>query len=92
VIRLVCVEPALHRSRRDAQSLAARGTLDRLEIQPIDGAGAYERFDLGEDLRLEALLEAPFLAASAAALDPDSRTSHNRSLISISSRVSRRNR
>jgi hypothetical protein len=52
---------------RHAQRLAARGRLDRLEVPVLDGAGAYERVDLGDDLGREGRAEPPFWAASGAA-------------------------
>jgi len=42
----------------------ARGRLDGLEVQPVDRAQTYERFDLGADFRVEGFFEAPFWAAS----------------------------
>ena len=73
VAGLIRVEPLLHGPRREGERLAARGGLDRLEVQPVDRARAYERFDLCDDLRREAFCEAPFLAASCAAASGASR-------------------
>lgn len=92
MIGVVGVEPLLDSPSRDAQHPPARGCLDGLEVQPIAGAGTYEGRDLGENFLVEAVVEAPFLADSAAAPGPASRASHNRSLTSTSSRVSRRKR
>jgi len=39
--------------------------LDRLEVEPVDRASTYERFDFPDDLDVERRLEAPFLAASS---------------------------
>jgi len=54
-------------ARRHAQRLAARGGLDVLEVPVVDGASAYQRFDLGDDLGREGRFEPPFLAPSCAA-------------------------
>jgi len=43
----------------------ARRCFDGLEVQPVDGTIAYERFDLSDDLRVEGRFEAPFLAPSS---------------------------
>ncbi len=66
VVGRVGVESLLHGPRRDGERTSARGRLDRLEVQPVDRARAYERFDLGDDLRVEGFFAAPFLAASCA--------------------------
>lgn len=92
VIGLICVEPLLHGPSRDAQRTLPRGRLDRLEVQPVDRARSYERCDLGDDLRVERLLEPLFLTTSLAAVDAVSLASHIPSLTSTSSLMSRRKR
>ena len=73
VAGLIRVEPLLHGPRREGERLAARGGLDRLEVQPVDRARAYERLDLGDDLRREGFCEPPFGAAACAAASGASR-------------------
>jgi hypothetical protein len=63
VIGRVGVEPALHGPRRHLQRPPPRRRLDRLEVQPVQGARTYERFDLGDDFRVEGFLEPLFWAA-----------------------------
>jgi hypothetical protein len=65
VVGRVGVEARLHRARRDLERPTPRRRLDRLEVQALGRALAYERFDLGRDLGLEGFFEPPFLAASA---------------------------
>jgi hypothetical protein len=48
VVRGVGVDPLLDGAGRHAPRLAARGGFDRLEVPALDGAGAYERVDLGD--------------------------------------------
>jgi hypothetical protein len=54
-------------ARRQCQGPPPRGGLDRLEVEPVTCARAYERLDLLDELRREGFLEAPFFAASAPA-------------------------
>jgi hypothetical protein len=89
----VSVETALDGPGRHLQRATTRRGLDRLEVQTVDGTWAYERFDLGGDLRLEGCFEPPFLAASCeVAAVASSSASHSCSLVSTSSRVSPRKR
>ncbi|OGP85360.1 MAG: hypothetical protein A2Y95_02500 [Deltaproteobacteria bacterium RBG_13_65_10] len=67
VVGAVGVEPPFHGPSRDAQHATARGRLDGLEVPVLDGARAYERFDLGDALGFERRFEPPFLAASCEA-------------------------
>jgi hypothetical protein len=67
VVRLVGIQPAFDGTGRDRKSAATCRSLDRLEVQPIDTVGSYERFDLGDDLRVEERFEPPFLATSSEA-------------------------
>jgi hypothetical protein len=60
VVGRIGVDPAFDGTRRHLQRPAARGCLDGLEVQRVDGAGAYERLDLGEDFRLKRLFEPLF--------------------------------
>jgi len=92
VVGPVRIEPLLQSPGRDTECTLARRRLDGLEVQTINGARAYERFDLGRDLRVEGFLEPPFLAPSCKASDAVSLASQSCSLISTSSRVSWRNR
>jgi hypothetical protein len=63
----VSVKTALDGPGRHLQCATTRRGLDRLEVQPVDGARAYERLDLGRDFSGEGFLEAPFFAASGEA-------------------------
>jgi hypothetical protein len=65
VVGLIVIQPAFDGTRRDVQRAPACRRLDCLEVQPVDAPGAYERLDLGDDLRVEDRLEPPFLAASS---------------------------
>jgi hypothetical protein len=67
VIGRIGVEPSLDGPRGHLQRPTPRRRLDRLEIQRVDGAGAYERLDLGAGFRRKRLSEPPFLAPSARA-------------------------
>jgi hypothetical protein len=68
----------LHSAGRYPHRLAPYGRLDGLEIPLVDGARAYERFDLADDLGFERRFEAPFLAASCeAASGASSWSSHH---------------
>lgn len=64
------IEPSLNRSRGDLKCLLASSGLDRLKVQPVNGAWAYERFNLPDDLRLEGTLEPLFSAAPFEAARP----------------------
>lgn len=44
------------------EHLAPQGDLERLEIEGVSGARAYEGFDFLDDLGLEGAFEAPPLA------------------------------
>jgi hypothetical protein len=48
---------------RHGQGAAPRGRLDGLEVQFVGRAWAYERLDLGRDLRFEVRLKPPFSAS-----------------------------
>ena len=67
VVRGVGVDPVLDGAGRHPQRFAAGGRLDGLEVPVLDGAGAYERLDLGDDFGREGRLEPPFWAAAWAA-------------------------
>ena len=67
IVGPVRIQPPLHNPSRKAESLVAGGPLEGLEIQPVDRAQPYERFDFSVDLGREPFLEAPFFAAAAAA-------------------------
>jgi len=64
VVGAIRVEPLLHGPSRHAKRPLAGRCLDGLEVQPVDCARTYERFDLGADFRGESFFELPFLAAS----------------------------
>jgi hypothetical protein len=64
VVGAIRVEPLLHGPSRHAKRTTAGRCLDGLEVQPVDCARTYERFDLGADFRGEGFFEPPFLAAS----------------------------
>jgi hypothetical protein len=49
---------------RHSQCRAPCCRLDRLKIQAVDRARAYELFDLRDDFRVEGFFETPFLATS----------------------------
>jgi hypothetical protein len=66
VVRGVGVEPLLDRPARHAHRLAVHGRLEGFEVSVVDGARAYERFDLGRDFPREDRREPPFSASSAA--------------------------
>lgn len=92
VIRGVSIESTLDRMSRQGQGLPANGGLDGLEVQPIRSTLAYERFDLGEELRVEDLFEAPFLPRSSEAISgATSMATQSCSLVSTSSRTNARN-
>ena len=63
----VRVQSLLDGASRNGERAPTRGRLDGLEVQPVDRARTYERFDLGDDFRVEGFFEAPFLAASCEA-------------------------
>ena len=67
VVGLVGVESLLHGPSREGERASARGRLDRLEVPPVNRARAYERVDLGDDLRRKGFAEALFLTASRTA-------------------------
>jgi hypothetical protein len=93
VIRDVGVEPPLDGARGYPQCPAPHRRLDRLEVQALAGARAYERLDLSRDFRVEGLFEAPLLPASSEVASPASSfTSQSWSLVSTSSRTKARKR
>jgi hypothetical protein len=93
VVGPVGVQSPLDRASRDAERAPACPDLDRLEVEPLERARTYERFDLGDDRGIEACLEAPFLAASPGMPPGAARSAwHNPSLTSTSSPVSLRRR
>ncbi len=93
MVRGVGVDALLDGPGRHAHRLAADGRLEGLEVPVVDGARAYERFDLGNDLAFERRFEPPFLTASGeVAWGAASLASHNRSLVSTNSRTKPRNR
>src|SRR3990172_4759751 len=67
VVRGVGVQSMLYSAGRHAHRLAAHRHLDGLEVPLVNRAPAYQRFNLGDDLRFESPFEAPFLAASCEA-------------------------
>ena len=86
IVGHIGVKPSLDRTSGHLKCLPTSCCLDRLEVQPVNGARAYELFDLLDDLRLERLLEPPFSAASFEAARPSwMRASHNFSLTSMNS-------
>jgi hypothetical protein len=66
VVGPVRVQSLLDGASRNGERAPARSRLDGLEVQPVDRARTYKRFDLGDDFRVEGFFEAPFLAASCA--------------------------
>jgi hypothetical protein len=64
----VGIESTLHSMSGQGQHSPANRHLDGLEVQPIPGALAYERFDLSDEPRVEDLFEAPFLPRSSEAI------------------------
>jgi hypothetical protein len=62
VIGRIDVEPPLDCPRGHLEHPAPNRRLDRLEVQTVGGARAYEPFDLSDDFRLEGFFEAPFWA------------------------------
>lgn len=64
MVRRVRVQASLDGARRHFEGLPARGHLDRLEVDAVGGTRADQRFDFGNDLRLEGFLEPLFSAAS----------------------------
>lgn len=67
MVRRVDVEAPLDRAGGQLKRLATGRRLDRLEVQTVDRARAYERLDLRRDFGREGFFEAPFLAASCEA-------------------------
>jgi hypothetical protein len=67
VVGPIGIDASLNGPGRHAYRFASRGCLDRFEVPAVDGARAYECFDLGDDLGFEGRFEAPFLAASCEA-------------------------
>lgn len=63
MIGRIGVEPSLDGPRCHLERLTSGRRLDRLEVQALGGALAYERFDLGRDFRVEGFFEPPFLTA-----------------------------
>jgi hypothetical protein len=63
----VRVEAPLDDARRERQGAPAGTRLDGLEIEPVELARAYERAELGRDLRLEGAAEPPLSPPSAPA-------------------------
>jgi hypothetical protein len=93
VIERVGVEPPLDGTCGYLKRAASRRRLDRLEVQTVDTARAYERLDLGRDLRVEGFFEPPFSAASSEAAAPAfSFASQSSSLVSTTSRTKARKR
>jgi len=67
VVRRVGVEAPLDRAGGQLKRLATGRRLDRLEVQTVDRARAYERLDLRRDFGREGFFETPLLAASCEA-------------------------
>lgn len=90
----VGIQAPLDRACRHHQRAPTRRHLDRLEVEPVDCTRTDERLDLGDDRRVEARLQAPFLdpPGSAPGVAPARSASHSPSLTSTSSPVSRRRR
>ncbi len=89
----VSVESLFQGPSRNPERLLPGDCLDRLEIQVTYRLRAYERFDFGDNFRVEILFEAPFLpVASETAPGSSSIASHNFSLTSTNSPVRIRRR
>ena len=67
MVRRVGVEAPFHCAGSQLKRLATGRRLDRLEVQTVDRARAYERLDFRRDFGREGSFEAPFLAASCEA-------------------------
>jgi hypothetical protein len=90
---VVGVEALLDGAGGHTEYPAPQGDLERLEIEGVSGARAYEGFDFVDDLGLEGAGEAPFLAGPWGSTAPAARrTSHKASLTSISARARVRKR
>ena len=89
----VSVEPLFQGPSRNPERLLPGDRLDYLETQVTNRTWAYERFDLSDNFRVEALFEAPFLPfAPETAPGSSSIVSHNSSLTSTNSPVRVRRR
>jgi hypothetical protein len=60
VVGRIGVEPLRHGPRREAQGQAARGGLDGLEVEIVDGPGADQVGEFPRNFRLERRTEPPF--------------------------------
>jgi hypothetical protein len=93
MVALIGIESLLDSPSSDLECLAPSRRFDRLEVESVDGAGAYESFDFGENLRFEDFSEAPFFSADPSALVSTlSWVLQSPSLTSTSSEVSLRKR
>ena len=54
------VEPAFDGARRHLECPTTCRRLDGLEVDAVDCSGTNQRFDLGDDFRLERRFEPPF--------------------------------
>lgn len=93
VVGRVGVEALLDGARGDLQRAPPRRDLDGLEVDAVDATRPDQRLDFGDDLRVEAFFEPPFLAApvEVASGPAVNCASHKRSLVSTNSRLQRRN-
>jgi hypothetical protein len=74
VVAQISVQSLLDCTCGHRQGLAPGSGLDCFEVQPVGRTWRDQRFDFPDDLRVEDLFEAPFLAvAFASALAVDSR-------------------
>jgi hypothetical protein len=93
VIGEIGVEPSFDGPRCHLERPTPRRRLDRLEVQALGGARAYERFDLGRGFRFEGFSEPPFWEPpSKVAAPASSFASHSCSLVSTTSRTKARKR
>ena len=72
--------------------MSSRSGLDTSEVKPVSRDWAYERFDLGGNLRVKGRFEAPFFSTSSWAPGAGSNASHNPSLTSTNSPTNPRKR